>query len=288
MYNKKSCVSNLLEPTSTSSNKSRSAWIEAIQAFSSQEWISVWQCIATLFKYSRPSDQKRWPKKIKLLVGRTILTYHQATQRHALERAARSHAAWSTPTRGIVLNLLPFLPSLIDASSGVRVYGGDMTCSSLPIWSYIAQMSFSPQNTKSGPGLQHCHAKLECRHQYARPLSSHLPAVWTYLWRASLWVQQENTSQVPSPQVGSVRVAIVVKIAPHGSHLLAVEGGKYYSITILALPEPVGFSLMAVTWLTWSPRHWLWFQEYAWVTLFIDIHAMLSQLIRMNGSMVSY
>ena len=34
------------------------------------------------------------------------------------------------------------------------------------------------------------------------------------------------------------------------THLLAVEGGKYYSITILALPESVGFSLMAVTWLT--------------------------------------
>ena len=29
------------------------------------------------------------------------------------------------------------------------------------------------------------------------------------------------------------------------THLLAVEGGKYYSITILALPESVGFSLMA-------------------------------------------
>ena len=34
------------------------------------------------------------------------------------------------------------------------------------------------------------------------------------------------------------------------THLLAVEGGKYYSTTILALPESVGFSLMAVTWLT--------------------------------------
>ena len=31
------------------------------------------------------------------------------------------------------------------------------------------------------------------------------------------------------------------------THLLAVEGGKYYSITILALPESVGFSLMALT-----------------------------------------
>ena len=43
------------------------------------------------------------------------------------------------------------------------------------------------------------------------------------------------------------------------THLLAVEGGKYYSITTLAPPESVGFSLMALTWLTWSPRYWLWF-----------------------------
>ena len=59
--------------------------------------------------------------------------------------------------QGIVLTLLPFLPSP-HASSGVRVYRGDVTCSSLPICSYIARISFfSPGNTESGPGLQHCH-----------------------------------------------------------------------------------------------------------------------------------
>ena len=32
-----------------------------------------------------------------------------------------------------------------------------MTCSSLPIWSYIARISsFSPENTKGGPGLHDC------------------------------------------------------------------------------------------------------------------------------------
>ena len=33
--------------------------------------------------------------------------------------------------QGIVLHLLPFFRPLMDASSGVQVYGGNMTCSSL-------------------------------------------------------------------------------------------------------------------------------------------------------------
>ena len=68
-----------------------------------------------------------------------------------------------------------FFRPLIDASSGVRVYGGDMICSFLPIWLYIARISFfSPGNTKSRPSLQHFHIRsyATCQACQARVSSS--------------------------------------------------------------------------------------------------------------------
>ena len=61
------------------------------------------------------------------------------------------------PTRALSSPCFLFFRPLIAASSGVRVYGGDMICSSLPIWSCIARISsFSPGNTNGGPGLHDC------------------------------------------------------------------------------------------------------------------------------------
>ena len=61
---------------------------------------------------STVGHQKRWPKKVKLLVGSTTLTYHQATQRRVMHQSAQHGAMLhSLPYQGIVLNLLPFLPS---------------------------------------------------------------------------------------------------------------------------------------------------------------------------------
>ena len=58
------------------------------------------------------------------------------------------------------IKVLSFTYFLFFRPSGVRVYGGDITCSSLPIWSYIAQISsFSPGNTKGEPDLQHSHIR---------------------------------------------------------------------------------------------------------------------------------
>ena len=79
------------------------------------------------------------------------------------------------PIRVLSSTCFLFFRPLIDASSGVRVYGRDMTCSSLPIWSYIARISsFSPGNTKGGPGLQHCHIRscATCQACQARVSSS--------------------------------------------------------------------------------------------------------------------
>ena len=92
-------------------------------------------------------------------------------------RAARSTEPCCLvyPIRVLSFTCFLFFHPLIDASSGVRVYGGDMTCSSLPIWSYIARISsFSPGNTKSGPGLQHCHIRscATCQACQARVSSS--------------------------------------------------------------------------------------------------------------------
>ena len=168
---------------------------------------------------SSRSHQQRWPKMERLQVGSTTLTYQQATQKLVMHQSAQHGAMLpSLLYQGIVLHLLPFLPSPHSCIKRSTVYGGDMTCSSFPIWSYIARVSsVSPGNTKRDQAcnipisdhVQHATlARLECHHQYARPLSSYHPAVWTYLWRASLWVQQESTSQVLSPLVGSVRDAI--------------------------------------------------------------------------------
>ena len=61
------------------------------------------------------------------------------------------------PTRASSSPCFLFFRPLIAASSGVRAYGGDMICSSLPIWPYIARISsFSPGNTNGGPGLHDC------------------------------------------------------------------------------------------------------------------------------------
>ena len=58
------------------------------------------------------SHQQRWPKKEELQVGSTTLTYQQATQRHVMHKSAQHGAMLlSLPYQGIVLHLLPFLPS---------------------------------------------------------------------------------------------------------------------------------------------------------------------------------
>ena len=58
------------------------------------------------------------------------------------------------PNQGIVLALLPLLPSphrCIQRSAGI--YGGEITCSSSPIWAYMARkISCSAGNTKGGAG----------------------------------------------------------------------------------------------------------------------------------------
>ena len=61
------------------------------------------------------------------------------------------------PARALSSPCFLFFRPLIDASSGVRVYGGEMPCSSSPIWAHVARVSsFSPGNTNGGPGLHDC------------------------------------------------------------------------------------------------------------------------------------
>ena len=141
-----------LKPTGTSSNKSRSAWTGAIQALQlpgmemcrvvgatsrdDQRWKdSRWE--AQPWRISRP------PKNLS------------CTRAHSTEPCCLVYSI-----KVLSSTCFLFFRPLIVASSGVRVYGGDMTCSSLPIWSYIARVSsVSPGNTKGGPGLQHSHIR---------------------------------------------------------------------------------------------------------------------------------
>ena len=68
-------------------------------------------------------------------------------------------AAWRLPHQGIVITLLPlFSPPppyiILDA---MRVYGGEIICSSSPTWVYMARkISCSPGNTKGGAGWRSC------------------------------------------------------------------------------------------------------------------------------------
>ena len=96
--------------------------------------------------------------KVQPLVGSTPLTYHQATNRHGMRPSSQHEPCCMVyPTRALSSPCFLFFRPLIDASSGVRVYGGDMICSSLPTWSYMARISsFSPGNTDGGPGLHDC------------------------------------------------------------------------------------------------------------------------------------
>ena len=100
---------------------------------------SSFQRNATLLKYSRPPEQV--PMKVQALVGSTILMYHRTTNRRVMPpvHAGWSHAGLGCPTRALSSPCFLFFRPLINASSGVRVYGRDLTFSS-PIWSYMARM----------------------------------------------------------------------------------------------------------------------------------------------------
>ena len=90
---------------------------------------------------STVGHKKRSPMKVQPLVGSTPLTYHQATNRRAMHQKQHEAMLHSLPYQGIVLTLLPFLPSPHR---------------------YIARMSsFSPANTNGRPGLHDCH-KVMC------------------------------------------------------------------------------------------------------------------------------
>ena len=90
-------------------------------------------------------------------------------------------------------------------------------------------------------------------------------------------------------QVGTQGFSFYIACAYSFWHSSTCRGRRqvifYYKI--LALPESWRFSLMAVTWLTWSHRLAV-VSGICLGDLFIHIHAMLRHTIRMNGSMVSY
>ena len=70
------------------------------------------------------------------------------------------------PTRALSSPCFLFFRPLIDASSGVRVYGGEMTCSSSPIWAYMARKIFcSPGNTNGGAGWHNCQIRFWAAYQ---------------------------------------------------------------------------------------------------------------------------
>ena len=61
---------------------------------------------------STVGHMKRSPIKIQPLVGSTTLTYHQASNRHVMLPSPQHEAMLhGLPYQGIVLTLLPFLPS---------------------------------------------------------------------------------------------------------------------------------------------------------------------------------
>ena len=84
---------NLLEPTSTSSNKKAEVLEQELSKHSSsQEW-SVWQRIATLFKYSRPPEEVTKEGKTTGWKHDSDVSSGHSKTCYAPERAARSHAA---------------------------------------------------------------------------------------------------------------------------------------------------------------------------------------------------
>ena len=120
------------------------------------EWKSVSQSKATLFKYSRPHEDvskeyNHWLEARPWRIIRPPIGM-SCSQVRSMKPCCMVH-----PTRASSSPCFLFFRPLIAASSGVRAYGGDMICSSLPIWSYIARISsFSPGNTNGGPGLHDC------------------------------------------------------------------------------------------------------------------------------------
>ena len=120
------------------------------------EWMSVSQSKATLFKYSRPHEEvskeyNHWLEARPWRIIRPPIGMSCSRVR------SMKPCCMVYPTRASSSPCFLFFRPLIAASSGVRVYGGDMICSSLPIWSYIARISsFSPGNTNGGPGLHDC------------------------------------------------------------------------------------------------------------------------------------
>ena len=120
------------------------------------EWMSVRQSKAP--SSSTVGHQKRWPMKVQPLVGSTTLTYHQATNRRVMHQCTQHGAMlhW-LPYQGIVLTLLPFLPSphkCIKRSASIW-RGYDLLF--LANLAYMARISsFSPGNTNGGPGLHDC------------------------------------------------------------------------------------------------------------------------------------
>ena len=144
------------------------------------------------------------------------------------------------PIRALSSPCFLFFRPLIDASSGVRVYGGEITCSSSPIWAYMARkISCSPGNTMVGQvGItaesgseQHTKpALLQCFHQYATPLSCHHPAGWTCLRRVAPSAQRVSTSQVPLSRADCARVAIMGQDLPTCSeHHTSSSGDENHS-----------------------------------------------------------
>ena len=63
----------------------------------------------------------------------------------------------SYPIRALSSPCFLFFRPLLLASSWMRVYGGEMICSSSPTWGYMSRnISASPGNTKGGAGWRSC------------------------------------------------------------------------------------------------------------------------------------
>ena len=96
-----------------------------------------------------------------------------------------------------------------------------MTCSSLPIWSYIARTSsFSPGNTKGGPGLQHCHIRscATCQACQARVSSSVRKASFkSSPGRLDLFVKSLSLSSAGEYQPGPLATSWLCKRRHCGS-----------------------------------------------------------------------
>ena len=128
----------------------------------------------------------------RLQVGSTTLTHQQATQKLVMHQSAQHGAMLpSLLYQGIVLHLLPFLPSphsCIKRSTSVwrgydLLFLANLVIDSTgkPFSQEIPRVGQACNIPISGHVQHATLARLECHHQYARPLSSHHPAVWTYL-----------------------------------------------------------------------------------------------------------